>query len=90
MFEIDCLDFLLLVCYFFELIFEMFDCLFFFMQTRGPNPVGGGGGGGGPVGWGPKPRKSGGPKCGGSKGGPKGGGPKFRVFFPLWGSSRGI
>ena len=45
---------------------------------------------------GPKPRRS-----GGSKGGPKGGGPKmsrfffppaakFVLFFPLWGSYRGI
>ena len=58
----------------------------------------------GPEGWGPKPRKSGGPKGGAPKGGAprRVGGPKlcvfffpspatkFVLFFPLWGSSRGI
>ena len=75
-------------------------------EGGGPNgggPNGGGPNGGGPKGGEPEPGKSGAPKGGAPKGGgPNGGGPKisrfffpspagkFALFFPLWGSSRGI
>ena len=56
---------------FFKMFFVILNCLVFFTQARGPNPEKAGWE---PEGWGPKTRKS---------GGPKGGRPKISLFFSL-------